>query len=79
MKRAICQTCGKQIAFIMLASGKFIPVNPDLKKVKANEGENKIVTPDGRFVKGRFVGKDEAGTEGYQVHFGFCKRRAVAR
>ncbi len=75
MKPTVCKICGKQIFFIQLTTGKFIPVDTKLKRIRINEGNNKVITDDGRIIKGRFIGEgEEARGCGYINHFTTCKR-----
>lgn len=78
MKQATCSICGKPIYFIQLTSGKFIPVDTRLKRIRINEGKHRVVTCDGRFIYGRFVSKEEeAAGSGYISHFTTCRKKVV--
>lgn len=75
MKKTYCQICHKEIGFICLSNGKWIPVNPQLKRIVIGEGKGHIITDDGRRLTGRFVGSESpANASGYISHFTTCRK-----
>lgn len=77
----ICRFCGKRIRFIKMTSGKTMPVDELLVNYKVDPaGKERIVTPDGKVVCGRFCihPKDADGT-GYISHFATCPKTSGAR
>jgi len=78
VKTMPCRSCGAQIGFIELPSGKKMPVDPELVKTFLHPlGEPKIVlvTERGRIVRGVEVSltvSDAEAVEGYVPHWSTC-------
>ena len=67
-----CKSCGKEIIWIKMASGKSMPVDaePISYKLDMHNGNLTLITPDGRVVKAFFdPGSDVVG---YTSHFATC-------
>lgn len=68
-----CAKCNAEIKWIKMQSGKNMPVDPPLRTVVKDEGDETLVTPDGRTIKGRFASWDDGGNaSGYISHFATC-------
>ena len=68
-----CRSCGAEIKFIKLKSGKWNPVDPQKRTLVEGEGNEVIITDSGEVVTGRFASLDEgANRSGYISHFATC-------
>lgn len=68
-----CRSCGAEIKFIRLTSGKWNPVDIAKRTFVKDEGEETLVTDAGEIVKGRFASMEAgANAEGYISHFATC-------
>lgn len=69
-----CRSCGKQIMFVRMKSGKSMPVDTTYVNFKENpEGKDKIVLPSGNVVTcDARVSPEEADGYGYISHFATC-------
>lgn len=69
-----CKSCGAEILWIKMQSGKAMPVDP--KQVmywKKQKGSEKVVTPNGEVVSCELVGDLQNATGiGYVSHFSTC-------
>ena len=69
-----CRSCGQQIVWIKLVSGKLNPCDPQKHSIKEGNGDMVIVTVDGRVVRGTPCSYDDgADTTGYISHFATCQ------
>lgn len=74
-----CKSCGAQIVYVPLTSGKTMPCNARLVDYYPTEGgRQRIVTPDGRVVAAEFAGCGE-GKVGYISHFATCPKANTYR
>ena len=70
---AQCRSCGAEIKFIKLTSGKWNPVDTQKRTLIEGEGNEAIVTDSGEVVTGRFASLEEgANRSGYISHFATC-------
>lgn len=70
---ANCRSCGAEIKFIQLKSGKWNPVDPAKRTFVKDEGDEILVTEAGEVVHGRFASVEEgANGVGYISHFATC-------
>ena len=69
-----CRSCGAQIIWIRMASGKKMPVDAEPVTYWARMGgTEKIVTPNGEVVSCELQGEDKDATGiGYKSHFSTC-------
>lgn len=69
-----CKSCGAEIVWIKMKSGKSMPCNPDQVVYWQNaRGSETIVTPNGEVVKASLTGFAGAETGvGYISHFATC-------
>ena len=68
-----CRSCGAEIKFIKLKSGKWNPVDTQKHTLIEGDGNEIIVTESGEVVHGRFASIDEgANRSGYISHFATC-------
>ena len=68
-----CRSCGAEIKFIKLKSGKWNPVDPQKRTLIEGEGNEVIVTDSGEVITGRFASLEEgANRSGYISHFATC-------
>ena len=68
-----CRSCGAEIKWIKMVSGKAHPVNPYKRTIVKNEGKEALVTEDGQIIYGRFASyEDGANASGYISHFATC-------
>ncbi len=75
---AVCSSCGQTISWVVMKSGKRMPVNPDAVFVDVSDQDKNttIVTPDGRVVKGKAAEPPlkDAYTVGFISHFATCPK-----
>ncbi len=68
-----CRSCGAEIKFIKLTTGKWNPVDVARRIIKRGEGNDVIVTDSGEVVRGTFCAWDDGGNCcGYVSHFATC-------
>ena len=69
-----CRSCGAEIKWVRMKSGKAMPVDPCCRSIiTAENGEAVIVTDDGEVVKGCFASFSQgANKTGYVSHFSTC-------
>lgn len=68
---ARCKTCGKQIQWLRLGSGKWNPVDPGRIPYEPDEdGKLTLITMDGDVVRGNL--DIMSHKYGYQSHFATC-------
>jgi len=76
-----CKSCGADIIWIKLTSGKSMPCDPQKitfrEMVPGTKGSLTLVCPDGRVVSGDYDPTSEA--YGYQSHFATCSAARVFR
>ena len=75
MKTAPCRGCGQEIAFIRMASGKSMPVDPKPMLFIPSGGPNTYVMPDGSIQRGREIKYGDTEQQeriGYRSHFATC-------
>ena len=70
---AKCRSCGAEIKFIKMRSGKFNPVDPYKRTIIQDGGHEVLVTETGELVRGTFASyEDGANASGYISHFSTC-------
>lgn len=70
---AVCRSCGAEIKFIKMKSGKWNPVNPGARTIIKDGGKEVLVTESGELISGTFASlADGANAEGYISHFATC-------
>ncbi len=71
---ARCRSCGAEILWIKMASGKAMPVDPDqVPYWERRGGQGKIITPNGEVISCDLEGDiQEATGIGYISHFSTC-------
>ena len=76
-----CRSCGAEIIWIKMASGKSMPVDPDPVTYWARPGAaGKVVTPNGEVYSCVFEGNlSQATGLGYISHFSTCPNAASHR
>ena len=68
-----CKSCGADIKWIKLRTGKSNPVDPYVRKLRFDGGKDILITDDGYIIKGTIVGQeDNADDIGYISHFATC-------
>lgn len=68
-----CRSCGAEIKFIKLKSGKWNPVNPAKRTLIRDCGNEVVITDNGEVIRGKFATLEEgANAEGYTSHFATC-------
>lgn len=68
-----CRSCGAEIKFIKLKSGKWNPVDTQKHTLIEGDGNEIIITESGEVIHGRFASIDEgANRSGYISHFATC-------
>jgi hypothetical protein len=72
-----CKSCGSEIIWIKMKSGKSMPCNPRgihyRKQVHGDKGcMLTLVTSDGNVVVGQVCDEDESELFGYVSHFATC-------
>ena len=77
---AICRSCGAEIKFIKLRSGRLNPVDLELRTIIEGDGKEVIITQGGEIVRGRFASPEEgANRKGYISHFATCPYAYIHR
>lgn len=76
-----CKSCGAEIIWIKMKSGKAMPCNPQKITYKTlvpgTKGSLTLICPDGRIASGEFYpGSDQYG---YESHFATCPAAAEHR
>lgn len=75
-----CRSCGAEIKFIKLKSGKWNPVDIQKHTLVEGGGSEVIVTESGEVVRGRFASvEDGANRIGYISHFATCPNASQHR
>ena len=70
---AKCKSCGAEIRFIKMKSGKFNPVDPYKRTIKKDGGHEVLITESGELIQGTFASYEEgANGSGYVSHFATC-------
>jgi len=70
---AVCRSCGAEIKFIKMKSGKWNPVNPGARTIIKDGGKEVLVTESGELISGTFASLEEgANGSGYVSHFATC-------
>lgn len=68
-----CKSCGAEIKWIKMLSGKNMPVNAQKRYIVKDGGNEVLVTEGGELIKGTFATlEDGANGEGYISHFSTC-------
>lgn len=71
-----CKSCGAEIVWVRLKSGKSHPCNPGYWRFKEDGGPDRLVTLDGRIVAGTIVvypePKEMGLPKGMISHFATC-------
>lgn len=78
---SVCRSCGAQISWIRMKSGKMMPVNPQRISVSAVLPGSKdaltLVTSDGKILSG--VPDPASDKFGFESHFATCPAAAAHR
>ena len=70
---ARCRSCGAEIIFIKLKSGKLNPCDPARRQMIKGTGKGRLITDEGEIVSGTFASLEEgANVGGYVSHFATC-------
>lgn len=70
---ARCRSCGAEINFIAMNSGKLHPVDTVKHTMIKGEGKETLITDDGEIIRGTFASYEEgANASGYISHFATC-------
>jgi len=70
---AQCKSCGAEIKFIKMKSGRWNPVNTQKRYIKKDGGHEVLVTDSGELIRGTFATLEEgANGVGYISHFATC-------
>ena len=68
-----CRSCGAEIKFIKLKSGKWNPVDIQKHTIIKDEGNEILVAENGEIIRGKFASiKEGANASGYISHFVTC-------
>ena len=68
-----CKSCGAEIKWIKMLSGKNMPVNAQKRYIIKDGGNEVLVTESGELIKGTFASLENgANGEGYISHFSTC-------
>lgn len=69
-----CKSCGAEICWIKMSSGKSMPVNPDqVMYWESRKAPGKVVTPNGEVISCVFEGESKDATGiGYIPHWSTC-------
>ena len=76
-----CKSCGADITWIRLQSGKLMPCNSRMKEYwQTPKGSKTIITPNGEVIKCETEGLPQTATGvGYESHFATCPAAAEHR
>ena len=77
-----CRSCGGQVLWIRMKSGKAMPVDPCVHSFRKKEdGSQNIVTEYGEVVRGEFSDYEKEGADGvgYISHFASCPAAGMHR
>lgn len=75
-----CRSCGAEIKWIEMKSGRKMPVNVAKRFIKKDGGNETLVTESGELIKGTFASLEEgANGEGYISHFATCPKAGSYR
>lgn len=70
---AKCKTCGAEIKFIKMKSGRFNPCDVLKRTIIKGNGKEVLITEKGEVIQGTFASVEEgANGEGYTSHFATC-------
>lgn len=71
-----CRSCGAEIIWVKLKSGKVHPCNPGYWRYKEDGGSDRLITSDGNVVAGTIVKfpepKEMGFPKGMVSHFATC-------
>lgn len=68
-----CKRCGAEIIFILMKSGKYMPVDPEPVAYKEGVGGGIVITPEGERIRGgEPFGYEAADGYGYIPHWATC-------
>lgn len=68
-----CRSCGADMLWIKLKSGKYNPVDPFKHTMIKGEGKDFLITEDGEVIKGTLASYEKgANASGYISHFATC-------
>ena len=68
-----CKSCGAEIKWIKMLSGKNMPVNAQKRYIIKDGGNEVLVKESGELIKGTFASLENgANGEGYISHFSTC-------
>lgn len=78
---ARCKSCGANIKFIRLKSGKWNPVDIEKHSIIIDDaGKEVLITEDGDVIRGRLASyEDGANRSGYISHFATCPQASSFR
>lgn len=80
---AKCKSCGAEIVWVKLKSGKSHPCNPGYWRYKEGIGSDRLITSDGNVVAGtiiKFPEPKEMGLpKGMISHFATCPAAEILR
>lgn len=77
---AVCRSCGAEIKFIKMKSGKWNPVNLGVRTIIKDGGKEVLVTESGELISGTFASLEEgANGSGYVSHFATCPNASSHR
>ena len=75
-----CRSCGAEIKFIKLTSGRFNPCDIAKRTMIKGEGYDVMITEKGKIIRGKFASVEEgANVEGYISHFATCPNAELFR
>ena len=75
-----CRSCGAEIKWIEMKSGRKMPVNVTKRFIKTDGGNDVLVTESGELIKGTSASLEEgANGEGYISHFATCPKAGSYR
>ena len=75
-----CKSCGADLKFIKLKSGRWNPCDNIKHTLKIGEGNEVLITEKGEIIRGTFASvEDGANAEGYISHFATCPNASQHR
>lgn len=63
-----CRSCGAEIIFIQMKSGKWNPVDPQIRTIRKDAGKEVLITKSGELIQGfrKFHSTSVLGVDGKQ-------------
>lgn len=75
-----CKSCGAEIIWIKMRTGKWMPCDAQRHGMKLGSGGKILITEGGEIITGELCASEEgANASGYESHFASCPNAATHR